>query len=233
VTFDAWDAGAQMWLDHGFAFMSVNYRGSTTFGKAFEEAIYGDLGRLEVEDMAAARAWLVREGIARPDAVLLTGWSYGGYLVLMGLGVRPELWAGGVAGIAIADWATQWEDTSPTLRGYQEAIFGGTPAQRPEQYARSSPITYAERVRAPVLVIQGRNDTRCPARPMELYEARLKALGKQIEVAWFDAGHGSYEVDTEVGHYERMLRFAQRALGLPAEPGRTAARSRPAGARGG
>jgi dipeptidyl aminopeptidase/acylaminoacyl peptidase len=213
ATLDGWDAGSQMWLDHGFAFLTINYRGSTTFGKAFEEAIYGDLGRLEVEDMAGAREWLVREGIARPDEILLTGWSYGGYLTLMGLGARPELWAGGMAGIAIADWSIQYEDTAPTLRGYQEAIFGGSPQEKPEQYARSSPISYAERVTAPVLVIQGRNDTRCPSRPMELYERKLKELGKQIEVEWFDAGHGSYETEKQITHHELMLRFAYRVLG--------------------
>jgi dipeptidyl aminopeptidase/acylaminoacyl peptidase len=213
ATLDGWDAGSQMWLDHGFAFLTINYHGSTTFGKAFEESIYGDLGRLEVQDMAAAREWLVREGIAQPDAILLTGWSYGGYLTLMGLGVRPELWAGGMAGIAIADWTIQYEDTAPTLRGYQEAIFGGSPAEKPEVYARSSPISYAEHVRAPVLVIQGSNDTRCPARPMHMYEAKLKALGKQIEVEWFEAGHGSYETEKQIQHHELMLRFAYRVLG--------------------
>lgn len=213
ATMESFSAGAQMWLDHGFAFLTINYRGSTTFGKAFEESIYGDLGRREVDDMAAAREFLLREGVAQPDSILITGWSYGGYLTLMGLGMRPELWAGGMAGIAIADWTIQYEDTAPTLRGYQEAIFGGTPAQRPEVYARSSPITYAEAVRAPVLVIQGSNDTRCPARPMELYEARLRALGKQIEVAWFEAGHGSYEIEQEIAHHELMLRFAYRVLG--------------------
>lgn len=213
ATLESFSAGAQMWLDHGFAFLTINYRGSTTFGKAFEESIYGDLGRREVDDMAAGRDFLLREGIAQPDAILLTGWSYGGYLTLMGLGMRPELWAGGMAGIAIADWAVQYEDTAPTLRGYQEAIFGGTPEQKPEVYARSSPITYAEQVRAPVLVIQGRNDTRCPARPMEQYEARLRALDKAIEVEWFEAGHGSYETELAIAHHERMLRFAKRVLG--------------------
>jgi dipeptidyl aminopeptidase/acylaminoacyl peptidase len=213
VQTESFSPGAQMWLDHGFAFMSVNYRGSTTFGKQFEEQIWGDLGHWEIEDMAAARDWLVREGIAAPDEILLTGWSYGGYLTLMGLGVRPELWAGGMAGIAIADWSVQWEDTAPTLRGYQEALLGGTPSENPEQYARSSPISYAEQVRAPVLVIQGRNDTRCPARPMEQYEQKLRSLGRQIEVEWFEAGHGSYETEQQIRHAETMLRFAYRVLG--------------------
>lgn len=210
---DLYHAGSQAWLDHGYAFMSINYRGSTTFGKAFEEAIWSNLGNLEIDDMAAARDWLVREGIADPEAILLTGWSYGGYLTLQALGRRPELWAGGMAGIAIADWAMQYADSADTLRGYQAALFGGTPDEQPELYAAASPISYAAHVAAPVLVIQGSNDTRCPPRPMRVYEARLRELGKDIEVVWFDAGHGSLDTEQSVGHQELMLRFAARVLG--------------------
>jgi dipeptidyl aminopeptidase/acylaminoacyl peptidase len=209
------DPGAQAWADHGFAYLTVNYRGSTTFGRAFQDKIIGNPGHWEVEDMVAARDWLVREGIARPEAILLTGWSYGGYLTLQALGTRPDLWAGGMAGIAIADWAVQWEDTAPMLRGYQEALLGGTPAQQPAQYARSSPITYTEQVRAPILIIQGRNDTRTPARPVERYEAKLRALGKRVQVEWFDAGHmGSFaRVDLSIAHHELMWRFAAEVTG--------------------
>lgn len=204
---------AQAWLDHGFAFLTINYRGSTTFGRAFEEQIWGDLGHWEVEDMAAAHAWLVANGIARPDQVLLTGWSYGGYLTLLGLGKRPDLWAGGMAGVAIADWTLLYEDEADTLKGFQAGIFGGTPQEKPEQYAASSPLTYAAAVAAPVLVIQGRNDTRCPSRQLEVYEARMKALGKSIEVVWFDAGHGSLATEQRIAFQERLLRFAAGVFG--------------------
>jgi dipeptidyl aminopeptidase/acylaminoacyl peptidase len=165
--------------------------------------------------MAAARGWLVEQGIARADQVLLTGWSYGGYLTLQALGKRPALWAGGLAGIAIADWAAQYKDSAGTLRGYLVAFFGATPKERPEQYAASSPITYVENVQAPVLIIQGRNDTRTPARPVEMYEERMMSLGKPIEVHWFDAGHiGSFaKVELSIEHQERMLCFAYRLLG--------------------
>jgi dienelactone hydrolase len=215
ATTDSYAPNSQMWLDHGFAFLSINYRGSTTFGKQFEEQIWHDLGHWEVEDMAAARDWLIDQGIAIPDAILLTGWSYGGYLTLQALGTRPDLWAGGMAGIAIADWAVQYEDTADMLRGYQEALFGGTPAQQPARYAASSPITYAEQVRAPVLIIQGRNDTRTPARPIEMYEAKMKRLGKTISVHWFETGHlGSFaQTDLAIQHQEMMLRFAYSVLG--------------------
>jgi dipeptidyl aminopeptidase/acylaminoacyl peptidase len=204
---------AQCWLEHGFAYFTLNYHGSTTFGHAFEKSIWGNLGDLEVQDMAAAYKWLVDNHIAQPDAVLLTGGSYGGYLTLQAIGRRPDLWAGGMAQVAIADWKTLYEDESDTLRGVQRAFFGGAPEDVPEATRKSSPITYAEQIKAPILVIQGENDTRCPARQMKMYEEKLKSLGKNIEVHWFTAGHGSRAQEQQIKHQELMLNFAYRVLG--------------------
>lgn len=203
---------SQAWLDHGYAYLTVNYRGSSSFGRAFEEQVYGNPGYWEVEDMVAARRWLIETGIARPEQILLRGCSYGGYLTLQALGTRPDLWAGGIAEAAIADWRLSYEDAADNNRQWQVALFGGTPAHRPEQYARSSPITYAEDVSAPILVIQGRHDARCPARQMQVYEAKLRALGKSIEVHWFDAGHASLVAEERLRRQELMLRFAERVL---------------------
>jgi dipeptidyl aminopeptidase/acylaminoacyl peptidase len=205
---------AQAWLDHGFAVLAINFRGSTTFGREFQQQIWGDLGHWEIEDMVAAHDWLIGEGVARADAIFPSGWSYGGFLTLLALGKRPDLWAGGLAGIAIADWTLLYEDSSDVLKGYCTAIFGGTPAEKPAQYEASSPSTYAERVTAPLLIIQGRNDTRTPARQVDVYTHRLRALGKRAEVAWFEAGHLGAFADVELGiaHQERMMRFALKTL---------------------
>jgi len=203
---------SQAWVDGGFAFLTINYHGSTTFGRAFERSIDRRLGDLEAEDMAAAYRWLVGEGIAQPDAVFLTGGSYGGYLTLLGMGRNPELWAGGMAVVAIADWAIMYEDESELLRGYQRALFGGSPEETPDRHAKSSPMTYADDIQAPIFVIQGRNDTRCPARQMKEYEARLRSLGKEIDVHWFDAGHGSRAQEQQIDQQERKLRFALNVL---------------------
>jgi dipeptidyl aminopeptidase/acylaminoacyl peptidase len=214
--FNVFSAESQAWLDHGFAFVSVNYRGSTSFGRDFERALWGDLGHWEVDDMAAAREYLVNQGIAQPDAFLLTGWSYGGYLTLHGLGTRPELWAGGIGGVVVADWVSQYEDESESLRGYDLALFGGSLEEKREQYLKSSPITYVQNLRSPLLIIQGRHDTTDPPRQVELYEARAKELGKDVRVEWFETGHGGSFVDRELGirHHELALRFAYEALGL-------------------
>ncbi|MGH2507470.1 MAG: S9 family peptidase, partial [Ktedonobacteraceae bacterium] len=198
----------QCWLDLGFAFLSLNYRGSTTFGKAFEEQIRGHIGDWELEDMVAARQWLVDQKIAHPRQVLLTGWSYGGYLTLLGLGRRPDLWAGGMAGVAFGDFVIAYEDEAEMLKAYDRGLMGGTPQEKPEAFHKSSAMTYLEQVRAPLLIIQGRNDTRCPPRSIEVYEQRAKALGKDIEVVWFDTGHGSHDTAERISQQERLLRFA-------------------------
>jgi dipeptidyl aminopeptidase/acylaminoacyl peptidase len=204
---------SQAWMDHGFAYLTINYRGSTTFGRAFAEQIWGDLGHWELEDIVAARSWLIGQGIARPDQVLLTGRSYGGYLTLLALGKRPALWAGGMAHVAIGDFRLQYADASESLRQWTVAMLGGTPEEKPEQYRISSPITYAEHVRAPLLMIQGRHDTRTPARQLEAYIEKLQSLGKPVEAYWYDAGHLTARQDRAIEDMERMLRFALRVLG--------------------
>lgn len=217
VTTNSFSPFAQVWIDNGFAFFSVNYRGSTTFGRAFKEQIWGDIGHLEVEDMVAGRAWLVEQGIARPDAIVLHGGSYGGFLTLLALGKRPELWAGGVAVAAIGDCAVNYEDASDALKAADVAWFGGTPAEKPALYRAASPITYVEQMAAPVLVYQGRNDTRTTARQMELYEQAMLAHGKPIELLWYDAGHGGWAIDEVLAFYERALEFVREIVdGLPA-----------------
>ena len=210
---DVFSPISQGWLDHGFAYLTVNYRGSAGFGSAFQEKIRGNLGHWEVEDIVAARNWLVAQGIAEPRSIVLTGWSYGGYLTLMALGKRPDLWAGGMAGIALADLAMNDADGS-IIAEYFRSLMGGSPVEFPERYAASSPITYVERLAAPVLILQGRNDTRCTPRQIEAYAERAHSAGKHVEVHWFDSGHSSIGTEERIQQQELMLRFVYKTLGL-------------------
>ena len=211
ATTDSYSPLSQAWIDHGFAWLSVNFRGSTTFGRAFKEQIWGDVGHWEVEDVVAGRSWLLEEGIARPDQVFLLGGSYGGFLTLLLLGKTPDLWAGGMAIAAIADETLSYADTNDALKAAIAGWYGGTPDQVPDRYRRASPLAYAEQVQAPVLIFQGQNDTRTPPRQMRVYGDKMRSLGKQIEIEWYDAGHG---VGTQeiVNFLEKMLAFAQRQL---------------------
>lgn len=205
---------SQMWLDHGFAYASVNYRGSTTFGKDFERKINGDLGHWEVEDMVASREWLVKKGISRANEIFVTGWSYGGYLTLQSMSLYPKLWAGGIGGVVVADWISQYEEESEAMRGYDVAFFGGTPSEKREAYERASPIQYLEKLKAPLLIIQGKNDVRCPPRQVELYSAKAASLGKDVRVVWYETGHAGSRANVKlaIAHQEICLKFVYEIL---------------------
>lgn len=213
---DAFAADRAAWVDLGCAVVHVNYRGSTGYGSAWRDALTGRPGLTELEDIAAVRAELVATGLADPARCTLVGGSWGGYLTLLGLGTQPEHWAVGVAAVPVADYVAAYEDEMEQLRAFDRALFGGSPAEVPEVFERCSPITYVDRVQAPVLVLAGENDPRCPIRQVEHYLAALTERGLPHEVYRFDAGHGSLVVDERVRQLRAELSFVARHLGLPA-----------------
>jgi dienelactone hydrolase len=212
VMTDMFHEGAQAWLDQGFAFLSVNYRGSITFGKAFKECIWGRLGDHELEDIIAAREWLIQERIADPGNIFLTGYSYGGFLTLLALGKAPDLWAGGLAMAAIADWTMSYRDSNPTMRAYCTQLFLGTPEDNPGQWKAASPITYADQFAAPLLIIQGLKDSSTPAEPIRAFDKRLKKLGKKVQVCWYEAGHLGPTTEQWIEFQQLMMDFATQNL---------------------
>lgn len=212
VTTDHFEPAAQAWLDEGFAFASLNYRGSVTFGREFREAFLGAPGDGELDDIAAAVDWLVGEGIADPAAIFITGESYGGYLTLLSVAKLPGVFAGGFAFIAMADWALAYADSNPALQGALSWFFGGLPDERPEQYRRSSALTYVESVAAPLFLKSGRHDTRTPPRQMEAYLDALRRTGADFVAEWFDGGHMSITADGLVEDQRTMLRLARKAI---------------------
>lgn len=100
------------------------------------------------------------------------------------------------------------------LRAYDRALFGGSPKDLPELYRECSPLTYVERVSAPVLVLAGENDPRCPIRQVDNYLDALAAQGASYEVVRYDAGHGSLVVSQMVEHAATEVDFARRSVAL-------------------
>jgi dienelactone hydrolase len=207
---DVFMASRAAWLDAGYAVVHVNYRGSTGYGTVWRDAINGRPGLTELEDIAAVHDWAIAQGIADPARTVLAGRSWGGYLTLLGLGIQPERWAAGVAGVPVADYLAAYEDEMEPLQALDRVLFGGSPEEKPEAYRASSPITYAEQVRAPVLVTAGRNDPRCPIRQIDNYLDRLRELGKDAEEYRYDAGHGSMVIDEVVREMAAELDFVRR-----------------------
>ena len=104
------------------------------------------------------------------------------------------------------------------LRAFDRSLFGGSPAEVPEVYARCSPLTYVEAVRAPVLVLAGANDPRCPIRQIENWLAAAAAAGTDVEVYRFDAGHGSLVVEEAMRHAATEVAFARRSVEAESHP---------------
>ena len=213
---DEFSPKVQAWVDHGFAVVLVNYRGSTGYGRSWRDALQGKPGFTELEDIARVQDALVAEGVVDPGRCVLAGTSWGGYLTLLGLGTQPERWSLGIAAVPVADYMVAFEDEMEPLKSFDRALFGGSPDELPALYRERSPITYIERVVVPVMILAGENDPRCPIRQIEHYIAKLEELGKPHEVYRYDAGHGSLVIDESIRQLEIQLAFASRYLGTPA-----------------
>ncbi|WP_406331714.1 prolyl oligopeptidase family serine peptidase [Streptomyces sp. NBC_00203] len=211
---DSFAAGPAAWVDHGYAVVRVNYRGSTGYGREWTDALKHRVGLIELEDIAAVREWAVTSGLADPDRLILTGGSWGGYLTLLGLGTQPDAWTLGIAAVPVADYVTAYHDEMEALKAMDRTLLGGTPEEVPERFSASSPLTYVDAVKSPVYISAGVNDPRCPIRQIDNYVDRLTARDAVHEVYRYDAGHGSLVVDERIKQVRLELDFANRHLQL-------------------
>ncbi|MFI7449844.1 prolyl oligopeptidase family serine peptidase [Nonomuraea sp. NPDC049714] len=207
---DAFSPEVAAWVDAGFAVVRVNYRGSTGYGSKWRDALYGEVGHIELADVAAVRQYVVDRGISDPGRLILAGTAWGGYLTLLGLGTQPGLWAAGIAAVPIACHRTSYEDETGSLRAHHRALFGGSPDEHPERYAASSPITYVDQVKSPVLILSGENDLRCPLRQINQYVSQLAEHGREHEVYTYDAVRESLVVAERLAQTTLQLEFARK-----------------------
>jgi len=211
---DRFSAVRAAWVDAGFVVVEVNYRGSTGYGSQWRDAIEGRPGLTELADVAAVHDWCIEQGLTDPAHSVVNGWSWGGYLTLLALGTQPKRWAAGVAGVPVADYLTAYADEMEQLRAFDRALFGGSPEQLPELYREASPLTYVGEVRAPVLVLAGENDPRCPIRQIDNYLDKLAERGARYEEYRYDAGHGSLVVAETIKQVGIEVYFVQRMLDM-------------------
>jgi dipeptidyl aminopeptidase/acylaminoacyl peptidase len=207
----------QAYVDTGFLVAMPNYRGSTGYGRAWRDALTGDPGFTDVDDVTAGLRDVLRRPDVDPERTVIAGWSWGGYITLMQLGRNPGLWTAGVAGIPVGDYVMAYEEEAPSLQAMDRALFGGTPEEQPAVYERGNPITYVEEVSAPVLFVIGENDSRCPLGQALHYIDRMAAAGKPHQVYRFTTGHGSFVADEDVRQIREVLDFLHREV-----PGLTA-----------
>ena len=212
------------WLaNRGYAVLSVNYRGSTGFGKKFISA--GDLqwGRKMHDDLLDAVGWAVKNGVTTKDKVAIMGGSYGGYATLAGLTFTPTEFACGVDIVGPSNLFTLLQTIPPYWEAGKQQFYKrmGDPTTEAGRtlLKERSPLTYADRIQRPLLIGQGANDPRVNVRESDQIVAAMEA--KKIPVTYVvfpDEGHGFARPANNIAFNAVAENFLAPCLGGRAEP---------------
>jgi dipeptidyl aminopeptidase/acylaminoacyl peptidase len=187
-------------MDQGYVVIAPEYRGSTGYGRGFEQAI--DYGGLEVDDCIAARDWAV-ENVPQVDGrrVGILGWSHGGLIALMAVYAQPDKFSACYAGVPVSDLVQRMGYLTDDYRALFSAPYhiGKTAGQAVDEYRRRSPAWNVEKLRTPLLVHTTTNDRDVNVIEVETLIARLKAAGKTFEYKIYQdapGGHSLNRIDT-------------------------------------
>lgn len=217
----ALDLEVQYWTSRGIAVVDVNYGGSTGYGRAYRERLNGEWGIVDMNDCANAALHLVRQGLADPARLAITGGSAGGYTTLCVLTFRSEFRAG-ASHFGVSDLEALASDTHKFESRYLDRLVGPYPERR-ELYRARSPINHAERLSCPLILFQGLEDKVVPPEQSRRMFEAARAKGLPVAYLAFEGEqHGFRQaanikraLDGELYFYSRIFGFA---LADPVEP---------------
>lgn len=215
---DTWgfNPEVQFLANRGYAVLQINFRGSTGFGRKFWEASFKQWGRTMQDDLSEGVKNLVAGGIADPKRVAIYGGSYGGYAVLAGLAFTPELYAAGVDFVGVSNLFTFMNSIPPYWKPYLEMLYEmvGDPVKDEALLRASSPVFHVDKIKAPLLIAQGRKDPRVNVNESDQMVAALKKRGIDVPYLVKDnEGHGFHNEENKIEFYEMMEKFLQKHLG--------------------
>jgi len=209
---DGYSRYATAFATRGYVVIQPNFRGSTGYGKAFQDANFKDLGGGDLKDTVAAKSFLVATGYVDPKRVGIFGGSYGGFMTLMAIGRTPDEFAAAVQWFGIINWRTMYRDQDALLQAYQRGLLG-TPESDPKVYDAASPLTYMQAAKAPLLTIQGDNDIRVPRGQAQEVNDILKAKGNIVETIFYPAeGHGFQKRENQIDSLRRTVAWFDKYL---------------------
>jgi dipeptidyl aminopeptidase/acylaminoacyl peptidase len=207
-----WRPLVQHMVGRGWTVLAPNYRGSTGYGREWQLANRFDLGGGDTQDVVAGAAYLVREGLAAPSRIAVTGESYGGYLTMTSLTQYPERWAVGSAVVPFLNWFTAFANERDDVQYWDRENFG-SPDKDADLFHERSPFFFLERISSPVQLICGASDPRCPASESVQAHDALVALGKKCELVLYeDEGHDFLKIENLVDAEKRRVTFLGEVL---------------------
>ncbi|HEX7177729.1 MAG TPA: S9 family peptidase [Pyrinomonadaceae bacterium] len=208
-------AQVQFLVNHGYAVLDVNNRGSSGYGKTFFTADDRKHGREPLWDVVEAKKYLTATGWVDEKKIGIMGGSYGGYMVLAALAFKPEEFAVGVDIFGVSNWVRTLQSIPPYWEAQRKALYKeiGDPATQLEMLRAASPLFHADKIRRPLIVLQGKNDPRVILPESDEIVEAVKKNGVPVEYVVFDnEGHGFTKKANEIRASQAILEFLDKHL---------------------
>jgi len=206
-TMNSFNRFVQFAVNQGYMVLAPNYRGSTGYGKEFQQANLFDMGGGDLQDVLAGVDWIKQTGHLDPKKIAVMGGSYGGYLSMMAVAKAPDVWAAAVPIVPFVNWFTEIENEDPVLRESDLATMGDL-VKNKALYDDRSPINFIDQVKAPLLLLAGGHDPRCPKSETQQVVDAIKKRGGTVEYKVYEnEGHGFARVENQIDAYKRVADF--------------------------
>ncbi|NLT30273.1 MAG: S9 family peptidase [Propionibacterium sp.] len=208
----------QYWTTRGFAVLAVNYSGSTGYGRDYRQRLRGQWGVLDVADCISGARELIDDGVVDPARVSIEGGSAGGFTTLQAL-CTTNLFAAGISWYGVADPTMLARDTHKFESRYLDSLIGHYPEQR-DRYQERSPLLHADRISAPILLLQGTDDHVVPLNQAQALAEAARAAGRRHALVVFEGeGHGFRKAETVIAAVQAEESFLAQLYGYtPAHP---------------
>ncbi len=205
----------QFLVNQGYVVIAPNYRGGTGYGQEFLKANQMDMGGGDLSDVLAAAEWVKKTGYVDPKKLVAMGGSYGGYLTMLAVTKSPDLWAAGVPTVPFVNWFTEFANEDPLLQELDRASMGD-PVKDKDLWTDRSPIFFADKIHAPLLILAGANDPRCPREESEQIASAIRKNGGVAELKVYeDEGHGFSRIENQIDANKRIAEFLKKYVPVP------------------
>ena len=205
----------QYLVNHGYVILGVNNRGSSGYGKTFFAADDGKHGHEPLWDCVEAKKYLASLPYVDPNRIGIMGGSYGGYMVLAALTLKPEEFAVGVDLFGISNWVRTLEQIPPYWESFRKALYQeiGDPSKEKDKLLETSPLFHADAIVKPLMVLQGKNDPRVLKQESDdIVNAVKKRNGVVEYIVFDDEGHGFTKKENQLRGYKAILDFLDKYL---------------------
>jgi len=202
-------------LNQGYIVIVPNYRGSSGYGETFKRANVMDMGGQDLQDVFAAADFIQKTGYVDPKKLIVMGRSYGGYMTMMAVTKDPDKWAAGVAVVPFVNWFTEVQSEDASLQASDKATMGD-PEKNKALWEDRSPINFVDKIKAPLILIAGGNDPRCPKTEAQQVADAIKKRGGTVQLKIYeDEGHVFGRNEDVLDHYKRISDFLKVQVPSP------------------